>query len=83
MPKNEENTASSSGSSLVRPNTNYVYSPMAVDLSNENVVLTMPDISDGRSYVFPFYDLYVPSFIPTYQADNVLGLATISRILDQ
>lgn len=57
IPKNEKNTASASASSLVRPNANYVYSPMAVDFSHDNVVITVPDISDGRSYVFPFYDL--------------------------
>ena len=61
--KNDNTTSSASSASLVRPNANYVYSPLAVDLSHDNVVLTIADIDDGRSYVYPFYDLYVKKFI--------------------
>ncbi|PMD21277.1 hypothetical protein NA56DRAFT_526367, partial [Hyaloscypha hepaticicola] len=46
----------------VRPNADYVYSPVAIDLSHENVDVTLPNITDGRSYVFPFYDLYGENF---------------------
>jgi hypothetical protein len=50
-------TSTASKPILVRPNADYVYSPVAIDLSHDNVEVTLPKITDGRSYVFPFYDL--------------------------
>ncbi|RFU24971.1 hypothetical protein B7463_g11367, partial [Scytalidium lignicola] len=63
-------TSTASKPILVRPNADYVYSPVAIDLSHDNVELTLPNITDGRSYVVPFYDLY---------ADNFANLGSVSN----
>jgi hypothetical protein len=46
----------SDDAAVVRPNVDTLYSVAAIDLSNQDVVVTVPAIS-GRYYVFPFYDL--------------------------
>ena len=45
VPKNDNTTATASHASLVRPNANYVYSPTAIDLSHDNVILTVPEMN--------------------------------------
>ena len=55
--ENDNTTSSASGASLVRPNANYVYSRIAVDLSHYNVNISLPNVTDRPSFVYPFYDL--------------------------
>lgn len=52
----EKNTATADEAAIVRPNVDTLYSKIAVDLSSNDVVITIPKIDD-RFYVFPFYDL--------------------------
>jgi hypothetical protein len=42
---------------IVGPNADTLYIWMVVDLSNEDLVLTIPNISDGRYWIWPFYDM--------------------------
>ncbi len=50
-------TATANGAAVIRPNVDTLYSRVAVDLSQTDVVITVPPIDDGRFYIFPFYDL--------------------------
>ncbi|CAN9201072.1 unnamed protein product [Alternaria alternata] len=43
-----------------RDNHNHDY--WTIDLSHEDLVLTIPNISDGRNWIWPFYDLYGSNF---------------------
>ena len=43
--------------SLVKPNVDTLYISAVVDLSHEDLVLTVPNISDGRYWSFAWYDL--------------------------
>ncbi len=43
--------------SVVRPNVDTLYSEVAVDLSHTDLELVIPEVPNGRFYVFPFYDL--------------------------
>ena len=47
---------------VVRPNVDTLYSTGILDLSQDDLVLTVPNISDGRYWLFPFYDLYGNNF---------------------
>jgi hypothetical protein len=57
----EESTASPDTSDIgaMRPNVDTLYSRVPIDLSHFDVVLTVPEVPDGRYFVFAFYDLYV------------------------
>jgi hypothetical protein len=55
----ETNTATAGNAAIVRPNVDTLYSKVVVDLSHGDVALTIPEVDDGRFYVFPFYDLSV------------------------
>jgi hypothetical protein len=44
---------------IVGPNADTLYIWAAIDLSHEDLVLTIPNISDGRNWIWPFYDLLV------------------------
>lgn len=56
-------TLASAGSSVInRPNIDTLYSEAIVDLSSYDLVVTIPDVPEGRFYVFPFYDLYGDNF---------------------
>jgi hypothetical protein len=46
---------------IVGPNADTLYIWVAVDLSHEDLVLTIPNISDGRNWIWPFYDMSVLS----------------------
>lgn len=41
---------------VVKPNVDTLYTVVVIDLSQDDLVLTVPEISDGRYWVFPFYD---------------------------
>ncbi|CAN9213732.1 unnamed protein product [Alternaria alternata] len=47
---------------IVGPNADTLYIWAAIDLSHEDLVLTIPNISDGRNWIWPFYDLYGSNF---------------------
>jgi len=47
---------------LVRPNVDTIYSTIFYDLSTSDLVFTIPEISDDRYWLFPFYDLYGNNF---------------------
>ncbi|KAF4629736.1 hypothetical protein G7Y89_g8408 [Cudoniella acicularis] len=55
-------TANAASAEIVRPNVDTVYSGLIVDLSHEDVSVTVPLITDGRFYVVPFYDIYGNDF---------------------
>jgi hypothetical protein len=44
---------------VVRPNADTVYSALFVDISDSDLVITIPEIDGDRYWVTPFYDLYV------------------------
>jgi len=44
-----------------RPNVDTLYSEALVDLSSQDLVVTIPEVKD-RFYVFPFYDIYGNNF---------------------
>lgn len=41
---------------VIKPNIDTLYSRVVLDLSNNDVVLTVPNITDGRYWVYPVYD---------------------------
>lgn len=41
---------------VVKPNVDTVYTLSFIDLSQSDLVITVPEISDGRYWSFPFYD---------------------------
>lgn len=55
--ENEKQTATAASEVLVRPNVDTLYSRAAIDLSSSDIVLTLPNVTDGRFYIVPFYDL--------------------------
>ncbi|KAF1989743.1 hypothetical protein K402DRAFT_410857 [Aulographum hederae CBS 113979] len=57
-----KNLANAGQAAIVRPNVDTLYSKIAIDLSQMDVVLTIPEVKDGRFYVFPFYDLWSNNF---------------------
>jgi len=54
---NEPGVATSAEAAVVRPNDDTIYSLILIDLSRQDVVVTVPEVPDGRFYVFPFYDV--------------------------
>ena len=52
--------ASLSSAAVVKPNVDTLYSRVVVDLSQSDLVLTVPNITD-RYWIYPFYDAYVSS----------------------
>lgn len=53
--------ASLSGAAVVKPNVDTVYSRVVIDLSKDDLVLTVPNITD-RFSIFPFYDVFGNDF---------------------
>lgn len=47
---------------VVKPNVDTVYTIAFVDLSGSDLVFTVPEINDGRYWVYPFYDPYGNQF---------------------
>lgn len=41
---------------IIRPNVDTIYAVSFTDLSEEDLVLTVPEMEQGRYYVFAFYD---------------------------
>lgn len=41
---------------VIKPNVDTLYSRVVLDLSQNDVVLTVPNITDGRYWVYPVYD---------------------------
>lgn len=56
-PDSEAETATADGAAVIRPNVDTLYTRVAVDLSSSNLAITLPQITDGRFFVFPFYDM--------------------------
>ena len=54
----QRNLASISSSAVIKPNTDTLYSRVVLDLSQNDVVLTVPNISDGRYWNYPVYDFF-------------------------
>jgi len=57
--------ASLSGAAVVKPNVDTLYSRVIIDLSQSDLVLTVPNITD-RFWIFPFYDVYGNNFANIY-----------------
>lgn len=43
---------------VIKPNEDTLYSRAVLDLSSHDIVLTVPEINDGRYWVYPVYDPY-------------------------
>ncbi len=41
---------------MIKPNVDTLYSRVVLDLSEYDVILTVPNITDGRYWVYPVYD---------------------------
>lgn len=63
----QRNLASVSSSAVIKPNTDTLYSRVVLDLSQNNVVLTVPNISDGRYWSYPVYDAFVSAESPLHK----------------
>jgi len=65
---------------IVGPNADTLYIWMAVDLSPEDLVLTIPNISDGRNRISPFYDVSFTRY-QEHKANKwlILAMATLLR----
>ncbi|KAG4436389.1 hypothetical protein IFR05_008145 [Cadophora sp. M221] len=59
---NEKTPAYANIEVLVRPNVDTLYSRAAIDLSQTDVVLSIPKVPEDRFYVVPFNDLYGNNF---------------------
>ncbi|KAJ7767387.1 hypothetical protein DFH07DRAFT_326915 [Mycena maculata] len=58
---------------VILPNVDTLYSGAMIDLSQGDVVATMPPLEEGRFYVWPFYDLYGDNFCNIGTATNSLA----------
>ncbi|KIW51861.1 hypothetical protein PV05_10543 [Exophiala xenobiotica] len=52
----QTNLASPGDPGVIKPNVDTLYSRVVLDLSKSDVVLTVPNITDGRYWVYPVYD---------------------------
>ncbi|KAJ7109577.1 hypothetical protein C8R43DRAFT_1139679 [Mycena crocata] len=66
----ETTLANSSYHTIVLPNVDTLYSEAVMDLSEGDVVATMPPMTAGRFYVWPFYDMYGNNFCNIGTATN-------------
>ncbi|KAF2723539.1 hypothetical protein K431DRAFT_282981 [Polychaeton citri CBS 116435] len=48
---------------VVKPNADTLYSVMIYDLSHNDVIITMPNISDSQFALFGYFDLYGNNFV--------------------
>ncbi|KAI6781893.1 uncharacterized protein J7T54_005103 [Emericellopsis cladophorae] len=55
-------TSSSDLQVVTRANIDTVYSRAVIDLSENDVLMTIPEIPDVRTHIFPFHDFYGNSF---------------------
>ena len=55
---------------VVRPNADTLYTRAVLDLSCEDVVLTIPEVPDDRFYVFPFSDVWSNQFANLGSVNN-------------
>ncbi|KAF2151051.1 hypothetical protein K461DRAFT_228195 [Myriangium duriaei CBS 260.36] len=54
----QRNLASVNSPGVIKPNIDTLYSRVVLDLSVNDVVLTVPNITDGRYWNYPVYDPY-------------------------
>lgn len=65
---NQAQLASLTSAAVVKPNVDTLYSRVIIDLSQGDLELTVPNITD-RFWIYPFYDTYVAHHLhPTTQA---------------
>jgi hypothetical protein len=65
----ETTLANASFRTIILPNVDTLYSEALLDLSGADVVATMPAMEEGRFFVWPFYDLFVPTIFTCVQVD--------------
>jgi hypothetical protein len=53
---NQRNLASIDSPGVIKPNIDTLYSRVVLDLSQKDVVLTIPNIADGRYWNYPVLD---------------------------
>jgi hypothetical protein len=77
--QSEAHTSTATSEVLVRPNVDTLYSRSAIDLSQSDLVLLVPEVPDNRFYVAPFYDLSVASILPdsSIASSQLLTLASL------
>ncbi|KAI9871211.1 MAG: hypothetical protein M1830_003194, partial [Pleopsidium flavum] len=76
-------TATANGAAVIRPNVDTLYSRVAVDLSQTDVVITVPPIDDGPFYIFPFYDIYGDNFANLGSVTNSIPGKYLMRLADE
>lgn len=54
----QRNLASPDNGGVFTPNVDTLYSRVVLDLSSQDIILTVPNISDGRYWNYPVYDAY-------------------------
>lgn len=52
-------TSTPAQQTVVRPSPDFLFSNMAIDLSHEDLVFTVPPVDAGRYYIFAFFDMWV------------------------
>ena len=53
----QRNLASPDSPGVIKPNVDTLYSRVVLDLSQTDVVLTVPNITDGRYWNYPVIDV--------------------------
>ncbi|KAF4548366.1 Hypothetical protein D9617_29g007440 [Elsinoe fawcettii] len=66
----QRNLASPDSPGVIKPNIDTLYSRAVLDLSRNDVVLTIPNITDNRYWVYPVYDPY---------GNNIAELGNLNR----
>ena len=59
----QRNLASVGDPGVIKPNVDTLYSRVVLDLSKQDVVLTVPNITDGRYWNYPVIDALVVTII--------------------
>ncbi|KAH8822882.1 hypothetical protein DL96DRAFT_1559682 [Flagelloscypha sp. PMI_526] len=64
---------------VVAPNVDTLYGAAAFDLSKSDVVLTVPEVEEGRYYSFAFYDPFGSNFVNIGRISNARPGAYLVR----
>ena len=68
----QRNLASVGDPGVIKPNVDTLYSRVVLDLSRQNVVLTVPNITDGRYWNYPVLDALADPMPSTKPSANQL-----------
>ncbi|KAI6778156.1 uncharacterized protein J7T54_007202 [Emericellopsis cladophorae] len=74
--------AAAASETVTRPNVDTLYSQVAVDLSETDLLLTLPEIDPQRGHVFPFHDLYGNLFAALGSYNNASAGTWVLRLAE-